>query len=192
MSYSWWLLSWFSGELFRAKIHSNKTFKIKSISKWRYFLFCGKIIYKAYNVHIITMVKFIKDNILYIAWITAVISMAGSLYFSEVLGFAPCVLCWYQRIAMYPLVLIIGMGIIKKDRSFYDYAIPLSIIGGVIAFYQNLLYYSVISISLVPCVSGVSCSARYIQMLGFIDIPLLSLASFAVITAALITHKKLT
>lgn len=135
------------------------------------------------------MIKFIKDNILYIAWITAVVSMAGSLYFSEVLGFAPCTLCWYQRIAMYPLVLIIGLGIIKKDRNFLNYALPLSIIGGATAFYQNLLYYNVISINLAPCVSGVSCTTRYIQLFGFMDIPLLSLASFVVITAALLIHK---
>lgn len=138
------------------------------------------------------MTKFIKDNVLYIAWTTALVSMAGSLYFSDVLGFTPCVLCWYQRIAMYPLVLIIGIGIIKKDRHFYDYAIPLGMIGGVVAFYQNLLYYNIILEGFVPCVSGVSCLTRYIQLLGFADIPLLSLAAFVIITATLIIHKKLT
>ena len=135
--------------------------------------------------------KFIKDNLLYIAWITAVASMAGSLYFGEILGLAPCVLCWYQRIAMYPLVLIIGIGIVKKDRHFYDYALPLSIIGGAIAFYQNLLYYGVISERFVPCTFGVSCTTKYIHLLGFIDIPLLSLVSFIIITVALLIHKTL-
>ena len=137
------------------------------------------------------MVKFIKNNMLYIAWITAVSSMVGSLYFGEILGFTPCVLCWYQRIAMYPLVLIIGVGIVKKDRNFLNYALPLSIIGGAIAFYQNLLYYSVISERFVPCISGISCITRYIQLFGFMDIPLLSLFSFIIITAALLIHKTL-
>lgn len=141
-----------------------------------------------YNTNI---TKFIKDNILYVAWITAVASMAGSLYFGEVLGLAPCVLCWYQRIAMYPLVLIIGVGIIKKDKNFYYYALPLSIIGGAIAFYQNLLYYGIIAEGLVPCTFGVSCTTKYIQLFGFIDIPLLSLISFIIITATLLIHKKL-
>ncbi len=136
------------------------------------------------------MIKFIKDNILYIAWITAVLSMVGSLYFSEVLGLAPCSLCWYQRIVLYPLVLIIGMGIIKKDRHFYDYALPLSVIGGAMALYQNLLYYSVISASLTPCTFGVSCVTRYISLLGFIDIPLLALFASIIITATLLIHKK--
>ena len=137
------------------------------------------------------MIKFIKGNVLYVAWLTALASMLGSLYFGEILGFVPCVLCWYQRIAMYPLVLIIGIGIVKKDRNFYDYALPLSIIGGAIAFYQNLLYYGVISERFLPCISGVSCTTRYIQLLGFIDLPLLSFLSFIIITAALLINKKL-
>ncbi|MEK7076231.1 MAG: disulfide bond formation protein B [Patescibacteria group bacterium] len=137
------------------------------------------------------MIKFIKENMLYIAWITAVASMVSSLYFGEILGLAPCVLCWYQRIAMYPLVLIIGIGIVKKDRNFYYYALPLSLIGGAIAFYQNLLYYNVIQERLTPCTFGISCTTRYIQLLGFIDIPLLSLFSFILITAVLLINKKL-
>lgn len=135
------------------------------------------------------MRKFIKNYVLYVAWATVLASMTGSLYFSEFLGFAPCTLCWYQRIAMYPLVLIIGVGIVKKDRNFLNYALPLSIIGGAIAFYQNLLYYGVIPANLAPCVSGVSCTTRYIQLFGFMDIPLLSFISFIVITAALLIHK---
>src|SRR3989338_2320202 len=136
------------------------------------------------------MVKFIKDNLLYIAWITAVVSMVGSLYFSDVLGLAPCSLCWYIRIVMYPLVLIIGIGIIKKDKHFYDYALPLSAIGGAIAFYQNLLYYNLISEQLTPCTFGISCITKYISLLGFIDIPLLALFASIIITATLLIHKK--
>ena len=136
------------------------------------------------------MIKHIKENLLYVAWITAVASMVGSLYFSEVLGLAPCSLCWYQRIVMYPLVLIIGLGIIKKDRHFYDYSLPLSVIGGAIAFYQNLLYYNLISEQLTPCTFGISCVTRYISLLGFIDIPLLALFASIIITATLLIHKK--
>jgi disulfide bond formation protein DsbB len=138
------------------------------------------------------MTRFIKENLLYLAWFTSLTSMAGSLYFGEILGFTPCVLCWYQRITMYPLVLIIGIGIVKKDRSFLNYALPLSIIGGAIAFYHNLLYYSVIQERLAPCTFGISCVTRYIHLAGFIDIPLLSLLSFTFITFALLIYKKLT
>ena len=153
------------------------------------FCFLEKIIKKEQSIFVV--LKFIKENVLYIAWMTAVASMAGSLYFGEILGLTPCVLCWYQRIAMYPLVLIIGIGIVKKDRNFLNYALPLSIIGGAIAFYQNLLYYNVIQERLIPCTFGISCTTKYIQLLGFIDIPLLSLFSFILITAVLLIHKKL-
>ncbi len=136
------------------------------------------------------MTKLFKENALYIAWITAVVSMLGSLYFSDVLGLVPCSLCWYQRIVMYPLVLIIGIGIIKKDKHFYDYALPLSIMGGAMAFYQNLLYYNVVSERLAPCTFGISCVTRYISLLGFLDIPLLALFAFIIITATLLIHKK--
>lgn len=135
------------------------------------------------------MNKFIKDNLLYIPWAVALISTVGSLYFSEVLGFAPCILCWYQRIAMYPLVVILGVGIIKKDKNIHYYALPFSIIGSVFAFYQNLLYYNVISVNLAPCVSGISCTTRYLQLFGFMDIPLLSLISFILITLLILVHK---
>lgn len=128
---------------------------------------------------------------LYFAWIVALVSTAGSLYFSEVLGFAPCILCWYQRIAMYPLVLIIGIGIATKDTHFYRYALPLAIMGAGFAFYQNLLYYNIIPERLAPCVSGISCITRYIKLLGFADIPLLSLVSFIIIITSLIGYKKL-
>ncbi len=137
------------------------------------------------------MVKLIKNNILYIAWITALFSMLGSLYFSNILHFPPCVLCWYQRIAMYPLVLILGIGIIKKDRHLYNYVLPLSIIGTAIAFYHNLLYYKAIPNSLVPCLSGVSCTTKFIEWFGFVTIPFLSFTSFVVITMAMLIYKKI-
>lgn len=125
----------------------------------------------------------------YAAWIIALVSLAGSLYFSEILGIAPCVLCWYQRIFMYPLVAVIGTGIIRKDKAVSAYALPLSIIGLGIALYQNLLVWRVISESLAPCTLGVSCVTQTFVLLNFITIPLLSLVSFALITALMFIHR---
>lgn len=83
------------------------------------------------------------DNILpYLAWLIALISTVGSLFFSEVMNLLPCVLCWYQRIAMYPLVLIIGVGIVLRDGRMKSYALPLALVGLMISVYHNLLYYS--------------------------------------------------
>lgn len=137
------------------------------------------------------MIKLIKNNVLYIAWTTALVSVMGSLYFSEILGFPPCVLCWYQRIAMYPLVLILGIGIIKKDKYIHYYVLPLSIIGGIIAVYHNLLYYEILPDSISPCEAGVSCTTKFIEWFGFVTIPFLSLLSFVIIAIAILIYKKL-
>lgn len=111
--------------------------------------------------------------------------MTGSLYFSEVMRLVPCVLCWYQRITMYPLVAILLVGMSFKDSKVYRYVLPLAIIGLFIATYHVVLYYAVnwgIRPDWVgPCVAGVSCTTRYIEWLGFITIPLLSWVAHLVI-----------
>lgn len=134
------------------------------------------------------MKNFLKNNVLYLAWTISFLSVAGSLYFSNVLGFPPCVLCWYQRICMYPLILILGVGIVKKDKNVFMYAWPLASIGWLISLYHNLLYYRIIPESLAPCVNGISCTTKFIQYWGFITVPLLSFAGFTVIIISLIIH----
>lgn len=119
---------------------------------------------------------------LYLAWLIAIVAMAGSLYFSQVLHLPPCLLCWYQRIFMYPLVFIIGIGLLRKDKSVPFYILPLSLIGLCIAAYHVLLYYGIIPESLAPCSLGISCTTKQIEWFGFITIPLLSLIAFLKIT----------
>lgn len=126
-----------------------------------------------------------QKTLLYFAWILSVLATAGSLFFSEIMDLPPCVLCWYQRIAMYPLVIILGAGILLRDTKAALYALPLSIVGLLIAVYHNLLYYHIIPESIAPCTTGISCTTRQLEWLGFITIPLLSLVTFAVITACL-------
>lgn len=120
-----------------------------------------------------------------LAWIVATVSTLGSLFFSEVMKLPPCVLCWYQRIAIYPLVLILGVAWLKNDTRVKLYALPLVITGLLIAIYHNLLYYKILPESISPCVQGISCTTRQIEWLGFITIPLLSLGSFAVLALIL-------
>jgi len=124
--------------------------------------------------------------ILYLAWIQSIIATLGSLYFSEVLKFPPCILCWYQRICMYPLVFILAVGMIRKDKKVYTYALPLSLTGLSIAIYHNLLYYKLIPESIAPCLKGISCTTKYISWFGFVTIPLLSLIAFTVITVCML------
>ena len=126
---------------------------------------------------------------LYAAWTIALVATAGSLFFSEVMELPPCILCWYQRIAMYPLVAIIAVGILTNDRRVKTYALPICLAGLGIAVYHNLLYYGIIPESITPCQQGVSCTSRQIEWLGFITIPLLSLLGFIGITASLLLHR---
>ena len=137
------------------------------------------------------MKKFLNKNILYLAWFFALVSTLGSLYFSDVLKFPPCVLCWYQRICMYPLVVIIGVGILLREKKLYLYVLPLSIIGFFIALYHNLLYYNILPESTSPCISGVSCTTKFIEWFGFITIPLLSFMGFTLISICMIIYSRI-
>lgn len=118
----------------------------------------------------------------YGAWVVALTSTFGSLYSSEIAHLVPCVLCWYQRIFMYPLVILIAVGILIKDKKLPLYVLPLSIIGTGFALYHYLLQRGIIPDELGPCVLGVSCTTRYIEWFGFITIPFLSLLSFVTIS----------
>lgn len=127
---------------------------------------------------------------MYVALIIAIGGMAGSLYFSEILHWVPCKLCWFQRIALYPLVPIIATGIFQRDQKVTNYVLPLSIIGGAIAFYHNLLQYNVLSETVSSCSGGVSCTTEYLSIFGFITIPLLSFLAFALITGIMLAARK--
>ena len=125
----------------------------------------------------------------YAAWIAALIAMVGSLFFSEVMELPPCVLCWYQRIAMYPLVFIIGVGIVLRDARMKYYALPVCLGGLAVSIYHNLLYYGILPDSIAPCTQGVSCTSVQIEWLGFITIPLMALTAFVFISLCLAFYK---
>lgn len=136
-----------------------------------------------------------KDNSfsagwLYVAWFLALAGTVGSLFFSEVMLYPPCVLCWYQRIALYPLVVTIAVGIATRDTSVVKYSLPLCLIGLVIAFYHNLLYFGIIPESITPCTEGVPCNAKQVELLGFITIPLMALGGFVSIAVCLLLSRR--
>jgi disulfide bond formation protein DsbB len=130
-----------------------------------------------------------RGILLYLAWVVALLATVGSLFFSEVMGLPPCALCWYQRIAVYPLVLIIGTGIVLRDARVRAYALPLALAGLAVSIYHNLLYYSIIPETLTPCSEGTSCTERQVEWFGFITIPLMGLASFVGIFLCLIFYR---
>ncbi len=124
--------------------------------------------------------------LIFAAWLIACIATGGSLFFSEVMAFSPCVLCWYQRIAMYPLVLILLVGMFPINRQTFKFSIPLVGIGWLLALYHNLLHYEIVPESASPCREGVSCATIWLDWLGFITIPLMSFVAFTIIGLLLI------
>ena len=137
-----------------------------------------------------TSLSKLRSNAIYLAWFQALIATLGSLFFSEVMQLTPCLLCWYQRIMMYPLVIVLTVGILLRDMRTKYYVLPLSLIGLSISIYHNLLYYGLISESLAPCTTGISCTTRQIEWLGFITIPLMALTAFIVITFSMLFYRR--
>jgi disulfide bond formation protein DsbB len=126
---------------------------------------------------------------LFLAWVLTVVATLGSLFLSEVMGFPPCSLCWYQRIAMYPLVLILLMGLFPLETRVWRFAMPLAVVGWGIALYHILIQVGVIPESIQPCRQGVSCGETYLRLLGFVTIPMLSFVAFTGILALLFSFK---
>lgn len=121
------------------------------------------------------------------AWLIAAISTLGSLFLGEVMGHTPCVLCWYQRIAMYPLVFVLAAGLFPFDRRVVRYALPLAATGWGLAVFHMALIAGWVPQSIKPCQQGVPCSDPQAVWLGFVTIPFLSMVSFLLIAALLLT-----
>jgi len=124
-------------------------------------------------------------NIIFVCWLIASTSALGSLFFSKIMDFPPCALCWYQRAFMFPLAIILLIGLFPYDKSVIKFSLPLAAGGLGFAIYHNLIYSGFIPENLQPCSQGVSCSEKYIDLFGFITIPMLSLISFSIIVALL-------
>ena len=120
------------------------------------------------------------------AWLVALLSTLSALFIGEVMGVLPCVLCWYQRIAMFPLVLILGLALVRSDHSISLYGALLSVTGQVIAGYHTLLYWDWIPPNLQPCGQGPSCKQQVLNLFGYLDLPMLSFLAFTLITILLI------
>ena len=123
---------------------------------------------------------------LFVAWLIALLATAGALFLGEVMGMVPCVLCWYQRIAMFPLVPILAIGLYSQDSGGIKYAMPLAGAGWLAAFYHWLLYSGYIPKGLQPCGKGPSCAEVSLELGGLVTIPMLSLASFSIIIILLL------
>lgn len=119
--------------------------------------------------------------LLLMAWLVALAATAGALFIGEVMLMVPCQLCWYQRIFMFPLALLLGMACFSEDRRGAVYALPLALGGAAMAGYHTLLVAGFIPKAWLPCSAGVSCAEQRLEILNGVQIPWLSLAAFAAI-----------
>src|SRR3989344_5930170 len=134
---------------------------------------------------------FIDKHYLKLGFLVSFVPSIFSLVYSEVIGFVPCYLCWYQRVFMLPLPFIFGIAIWAGDRKIVKYVLPLLSVGFVISAYQNFVYYFNPEAANIPCdASGVSCCQQLVSEFGgYISIPMLALTGFlALITIVLVAH----
>jgi disulfide bond formation protein DsbB len=122
---------------------------------------------------------------LWLAFSVALAATAGSLYLSEVAGFIPCTLCWYQRIAMYPLVVVLGIAALRRDAGIRRYVAPIAGIGAVIAAYHVALQ-RLPGLPSGTCSLDAPCTAIYVERFGFVTIPVMALVAFLAILALLL------
>ncbi len=119
---------------------------------------------------------FIEKQATFLAFLAGLGAVSGSLYFSNVLGFEPCGLCWYQRFFMFPAVLILGIAVWKK-YCVKKIVLALLAAGAAVALYHN--YGLLFNLSALPCgAAGVSCAKVYFMEFGYITIPVMSLTAF--------------
>lgn len=128
---------------------------------------------------------------LFLAWLVATLATLAALFLGEVMGLTPCVLCWYQRICMFPLVLILAAGLFPFDRRVVRYALPLAAAGWLLAAFHWAVASGLVPERVTPCTKGVPCSVDPVVWLGFITLPMLSVLAFSAIVALLVlTHLK--
>ncbi len=125
------------------------------------------------------------------AFLISLGAVASSLFYSQIAGFEPCELCWFQRIFMYPLLILTALALIKKDRKIADYILPLAAIGGVISLYHNYIYYYNGGLNLSCQLGGmvISCTKRYVFEFGYITIPMMALTGFTLIIIFMVFSK---
>lgn len=136
------------------------------------------------------MLKKYNQYILPLSFLVAGGAFIGSMMLSSLYQLAPCELCWYQRIAMFPIPILIGAALLRRDNKVYWYVLPLSVTGMLISLFQTLLQWGIVGESVLSCGGLVSCAEKQVELLGFITIPLGSFLVFSTITALMFAQMK--
>ena len=129
---------------------------------------------------------------LFAAWIIALIASLAVLFVGEVMGQAPCNLCWFQRTFMFPLAIVLGIANLQADTAVWRYALPLAIGGLLVAGFHSLLFAGAFPEHITPCSKGISCTSVDMLVAGGLPMPYLSLAAFGVIAALLFNTRSRT
>lgn len=127
-------------------------------------------------------VKYVVPKARMYAFVMALTAMLGSLFYSDVAKYTPCVLCWWQRIFMYPQTVLLALGIVKKDKNVADYCMGLSAIGAILAAYHY--YIQVGGATPLSCEAvgySISCTQKFTTDFGYVTIPMMSLTAFVAI-----------
>jgi len=129
-----------------------------------------------------------SKNALLAVFTISFFASSGSLFYSEIAGFVPCELCWFQRIFMYPQVILYGIAMYKKKTDIFEYSFWLVALGIIISAYQNYLIYA--AAKSTSCgISGASCATKFVIGLGYVTIPMMALTAFVLIGTIILLYK---
>jgi len=135
--------------------------------------------------------NFISKNSYIFSFIVALMATSGSLYYSEIAGFTPCILCWYQRILMYPQVALLAVALWKNEKIITDYILTLSLLGTPLSIYHYLLQRGLVpNISCSAVGFSISCAEKFVMNFGYITIPLMAATAFALIALFMLLFKR--
>jgi disulfide bond formation protein DsbB len=125
----------------------------------------------------------------WLAWVVALVATLGSLYFSEIADFVPCRLCWFQRIAMYPLAAVLLVAAVRRDhRAAFAYGIVFPVAGAIVSIYHLYIEANPEAES-ASCKVGVPCSVKWIDEFGYVTLPMLALTAFLTIAVLLVAAR---
>lgn len=137
---------------------------------------------------------FFKDYTFYLGFLAALGAVSLSLFYSEIVGFPACELCWIQRIFLYPQLILFGMELYKKDRSIVDFSIAFAIFGSIVSIYHIFVESGIASgpACADPSNGGISCAVRYIYEFGYVTMPIMALTLSLFIISILLNYKYMT
>ena len=150
-------------------------------------LLIGALISKKPPVFLEGFLSFISRRAIHVTFVASLLAMVGSLIYSDVIGYEPCKLCWYQRIFMYPLVLIFGIALWKKHEWIKPYGLVMAIIGALVAGFHYLgqIGWNPLGLECLAIGYSSSCSKNFVLEFGFITIPMMALSAFILIALSL-------